>query len=171
RAGAGLVTIGCPRSVYPILAAKVTCPMTWPLAETDAESISESAIGPVIERVKLEMHALAVGPGLGRHESTRRFARMVVERSPVPFVADADALFAVAEDLSALERARSAGIFTPHAGEMARLLGTSAADVQKNREDVARAFLARFPKHVLVLKGRGTLVAWRDRVWRCPTGN
>src|SRR5262249_51912668 len=149
---------------------KVTCPMTWPLAETDAESISDAAIGPVIARAKEEMHALAVGPGLGRHEATRRFARMVIERSPVPFVADADALFAAAEDLATLERSRAEGVFTPHAGEMARLLGTSAADVQRNREDVARAFASRF-RHVLVLKGHGTLVAAGNRLWRCDTGN
>lgn len=171
RAGAGLVTIGCPRSVYPILAAKVTCPMTWPLPETDAESIAEAAIAPVIARAKEEMTAVAIGPGLGRHEGTRRFARMVVERLSCTFVCDADALFAVAEDLASLERARSVGILTPHAGEMARLFGTSAADVQRNREDVARAFAARFPRHVLVLKGHGTLVAAQDRLWRSPTGN
>ena len=34
RAGAGLVTVGTPRSVYPILAAQVTCCTTRPLPET-----------------------------------------------------------------------------------------------------------------------------------------
>jgi NAD(P)H-hydrate epimerase len=53
---------------------------------------------------------------------------------------------------------------------MARLLGTSAADVRARRLEVARAFAAR-SRHVLVLKGRGTLVAQGDRLWRCATGN
>lgn len=170
RAGAGLATIGCPRSVYPILAAKVTCPTTWPLPETEAESISESAIGPVLERVAAEMDAVAIGPGLGRHEATRRFVRMFVERCPVPFVCDADAIVAIADDIHALERTRSTGILTPHAGEMARFIGTSAADVQRHRDELARAFAARW-RHVLVLKGQGTLVAEGARLWRCPTGN
>jgi NAD(P)H-hydrate epimerase len=171
RAGAGLVTIGCPRSVYPILAAKVTCPMTWPLPETEAETLAFEAAAPALERAAAEMDALAIGPGLSRHEATRRFAREVVERAPVPFVCDADALFALAEDLGPLERARSAGILTPHPGEMARLTGASTAEVQRARDAVARAFAARFPRHVLVLKGHGTLVAAGERIWRASTGN
>ncbi|HVY62204.1 MAG TPA: NAD(P)H-hydrate dehydratase [Planctomycetota bacterium] len=170
RTGAGLVTIGCPASVYPILAAKVTCPMTWPLPETEAGSLAEEAAVEVAARANDDMSALALGPGLGRHESTRRFARHLVERSQKPWVADADALFAVAENLACLERASVPGVLTPHEGEMARLLGTSAADVRANREPVARAFAARYP-HVLVLKGRGTLVAQGGRLWRCSTGN
>lgn len=170
RAGAGLVTIGCPRSVYPILAAKVTCPMTWPLPETADESLAEEAAAPALARIEAEMDALAIGPGMGRHESTRRFARAIVERASRPFVCDADGLFALSEDLAVLDRARSVGVLTPHAGEMARLAGTSAADVQAHREEVARAFAARY-RHVLVLKGRGTLVAAGDRIWRSSTGN
>jgi NAD(P)H-hydrate epimerase len=171
RAGAGLVTIGCPRSVYPILAAKVTCPMTWPLAETEEDSLAEAALEPVLARLEAGFDAVAVGPGLGRHEATRRFARGLVERSPRPFVCDADALFALAEDPAALGRARAAGVLTPHAGEMARLIGTSAGDVQARRAEVASDFARRFPRHVLVLKGHGTLVAAGDRLWRSTSGN
>ncbi len=171
RAGAGLVTVGCPRSVYPILAAKVTCPMTWPLDETADESLAEAAAAPALARIEREMDAFAIGPGLGRHEGTRRFARAVIERAPRPFVADADALFALAEDLGPLERALSPGVLTPHAGEMGRLLGRPPAAVQARREEAARAFAERYPRHVLVLKGRGTLVAQGARLWRCETGN
>lgn len=170
RSGAGLVTIACPRSVYPILAAKVTCPMTWPVRETEEESIAEEAAPEVLDRARRGMSALAIGPGLGRHESTRRFTRAVVSELDLPFVADADALFAIAEDASALTRAPATGVLTPHEGEMARLLGTSSAEVRGDRAGVARAF-ARRSRHVLVLKGRGTLVAHGDRIWRCEHGN
>jgi hydroxyethylthiazole kinase-like uncharacterized protein yjeF len=174
RSGAGLCTIGCPRSVYPILASKVTCPTTWPLPETDAETLAADAVTDIVERARSEMTAVAIGPGLGRHEATRRLVRMLIERLEKPWVADADALFAIAEDLSCLERARARGVLTPHEGEMARLVGTSATDIRANREFVARSFASKFG-HVLVLKGGGSLVAEgaadAARVWRCPTGN
>ena len=170
RAGAGLVTIGCPRSIYPILAAKVTCPMTWPLPETDAESIDERAIAPVLERADAEMDACAIGPGLGRHEATRRFVRMFVERVHKPFVCDADAIFAVADDTHALDRSRATGILTPHAGEMARLLGTTAALVQKDRVGAARRAAAASGA-VVLLKGHGTVVTDGARTEINRTGN
>jgi len=170
RTGAGLVTVGCPRSVYPILAAKLTNPMTWPLSETEAESLAEEAAEPILERARREFDAVAIGPGLGRHPSTRRLARSVIERLEIPWVADADALFALAEDLATLERARAVGILTPHAGEMARLVGSTPLEVQAHREQLARGFAARFP-HVLLLKGHGTLVALGERLARNPTGN
>ncbi len=178
RAGAGLVTIACPRSVYPILAAKVTCPMTWPLPETRGGCLSEKALEPILARVAAEMDAVALGPGLGRTEETQRLARGLVERLEKPFVADADALFAIAVDEAAvLARVRApAAVLTPHPGEMAWLLGGGAYAkyVNARREEVARSFAARFERVVLVLKGHGTLVAeGRDpgRLWRNETGN
>ncbi len=78
RSGAGLVTIGCPASLYPILAAKVTCPMTWPLPETGGGGLAETALDEILGRANAEMTALAIGPGLGRDESTRRLVRALV---------------------------------------------------------------------------------------------
>ena len=49
-------------------------------------------------------------------------------------------------------------IVTPHPGEMARLVGTSAAQVQSNRLGVARSFAKEYDVTV-VLKGAGTVIA------------
>ncbi|GIW70970.1 MAG: hypothetical protein KatS3mg102_0512 [Planctomycetota bacterium] len=174
RAGAGLVTVGCPRSVYPILAAKLTDAMTWPLPETEAGTLAPQALPAVLERLATGgADVVALGPGLGREPSTLRFARALIERLTCPWVADADALVALAEEIELLGRTAHPGILTPHPGEMARLAGASTAEVQRDRAATARAFAARFPAHVLVLKGRGTLVALgsEQRLWRCEAGN
>jgi len=92
-------------------------------------------------------------------------------------VLDADALNAIARDtgLRTLLRARGARaratILTPHPLEAARLLGTTAAEVQADRLAAARK-LATDTGAVVVLKGSGTLVAAPDgRVAVNPTGD
>lgn len=54
-------------------------------------------------------------------------------------------------------------IFTPHPGEMGRLLGKSAEEIQDNRLDAALLGSSMFSRNdhetVLVLKGAGTLTA------------
>ena len=62
-------------------------------------------------------------------------------------------------------------MLTPHPGEMARLMGTTTAQVQHHRYEVARQFAADF-KVTLVLKGANTLIASPDgRVLVNRTGN
>jgi NAD(P)H-hydrate epimerase len=60
---------------------------------------------------------------------------------------------------------------TPHPGEMARLLGSSSSDVQKDRVSCATGFATKY-KVTLVLKGAGTVIATPDgRVFINSTGN
>jgi NAD(P)H-hydrate epimerase len=71
------------------------------------------------------------------------------------------------------KEARPAGttVFTPHPGEMARLVGSTAAEIQAQRVEVARQFSARYGI-TLVLKGSRTLIASPDgKVWVNSTGN
>lgn len=72
-----------------------------------------------------------------------------------PLVLDADALNLLAESPGPL---RADTILTPHPGEAARLLGTSASDVQADRFQAAHAMCERY-RCVVVLKGAGTIVA------------
>ena len=92
-------------------------------------------------------------------------------------VLDADALNAIAADpalvaLAAVRASRGhATIMTPHPLEAARLLGRTAAAVQADRVDAARALAARF-RSVIVLKGSGTIVCAADGTVRInATGN
>ncbi|MBU2497901.1 MAG: NAD(P)H-hydrate epimerase, partial [Proteobacteria bacterium] len=63
RAGAGLVTVGVPKGLNPILETKLTEAMTWPLPETPEGSLSLKAEGE-IEALMRGKTALAIGPGL-----------------------------------------------------------------------------------------------------------
>ncbi|RYF33574.1 MAG: NAD(P)H-hydrate dehydratase [Comamonadaceae bacterium] len=81
-------------------------------------------------------------------------------------VLDADALNAIATDaglqqqVEARVRRGRPTVLTPHPLEAARLLGTSAAEVQADRLAAARTLAARFG--VVVLKGSGTVIAERE---------
>src|SRR5207247_1426460 len=60
---------------------------------------------------------------------------------------------------------------TPHPGELARMLGRSVADVERDRIEMARTFATTYGVH-LVLKGAGTVIADPDgHVSINPTGN
>jgi len=109
---------------------------------------------------------VAIGPGLGRDEWAQEMMRGACSCSK-PSVLDADALNSLAEQ----PRSNSNWILTPHPGEAGRLLGTSAADVQRNRLQTAKDICARYGG-VVALKGAGTLVVDRDGLPHiCDRGN
>jgi NAD(P)H-hydrate epimerase len=115
-----------------------------------------------------------MGPGVGTHPETAEFVRAVVNQCTLPLVLDADGLNAFAGCMESFRQdARPAGatVFTPHPGEMARLIGKTTAEIQSERVAVAREFARRFGL-TLVLKGFRTLTAGPDgQVWVNPTGN
>ena len=115
--------------------------------------------------------AVALGPGLSLDPETQELVRELVAEVSHPMVVDADALSALAGHLDVLDRAAGPRILTPHPGEMARMLGTTVAEVQGDRLETARDFARRHRAH-LALKGAGTVIAAPDgRVFINPTGN
>jgi len=161
RAGAGLVTLAVPRNIYPIVAA--TCP-----PEVMPQPVDFEQIGPTYFA---GFDAVAIGPGLGQHAETQKMIWKVVSGCPVPMVVDADALNALARAVAGLKKLQKPLVFTPHPGEMARLIGKSAKEVQANRWDVARDFSREYGV-VTVLKGAGTVVANKSSpLWINSTGN
>ncbi len=107
------------------------------------------------------MTTLAIGPGLGREPETAEFVRELVRRSELPTVLDADGLNAFEGRAELLDGRKRPLVLTPHPGEMARLLGCTIADVERDRLATAHNFAMEH--HVtLVLKGWRTLVAHPD---------
>ncbi|HEY0233246.1 MAG TPA: NAD(P)H-hydrate dehydratase [Dokdonella sp.] len=122
------------------------------------------------------MDALAVGCGMGHRERATRVMHDVLHLD-VPKLFDADALNLISKDPALAAEVTARGvqgdpcILTPHPLEAARLLGTDAPGVQRDRLTAARALAARFAS-VVVLKGSGTVVAAPDgRLAINPTGN
>ncbi len=152
RADAGYVLLATPESALPTLETLILEAVKVPLPEDSLGRLVPRAADGILEAAG-RVDAVAIGPGLGRSEGTRELVRVLLENLTVPVVLDADALF----DLEPFER-RAPTILTPHAGELARLLGSDAADVDAHRVEAVRRAAVRFGSTVL-LKGPDTLIA------------
>jgi NAD(P)H-hydrate epimerase len=170
RAGAGLVTVATAASVQPVVASLILEAMSEPVAETPARTISLEALD-ALRALAGRRDAVTLGPGLGLDEATQALARALVRDLGQPMVVDADALTALAGHLDRLRGAAGPRCLTPHPGEMARMLGASVADVQRDRIGTVRHFATAHETPVL-LKGSTSVVGLPDgTVLLNPTGN
>jgi NAD(P)H-hydrate epimerase len=170
RSGVGLVTVGVPRPLGDLMAASLVEAMSFVLPATEAETLAQDALEPALEFAGSKQ-AVVLGPGISQHPETRRFTLAFVKRCPVPMVIDADGLNNLSTDLGAVAPSPAPRVLTPHPGEMARLTGHTATEIQKDRENAARDLAARLGC-VMVLKGHRTVIADPSgEVFVNPTGN
>jgi NAD(P)H-hydrate epimerase len=169
RVGAGLVTVGCPAGVHDVLEVKCTEAMTAPLSDTERRGLAASAEPAVLALVEGKS-AMGLGPGIGREPETGDLVRAVAKRVELPLVLDADGLHAFASDPSLLTQRHAPTILTPHPGEAAALLQTTAAEVNADRAHAARTLAARTGA-VVLLKGAASVTAEPEgRLVVNPTG-
>ena len=159
RTGAGLVFLGVPREVYPIVAVKCDEAMPFPLPEA-YDKILEKARG---------CDVALIGPGLGRAPGTEELVRRLLTDLDVPVVLDADGINALQGHIDVLDKRQGLTVLTPHDGEFQRLSGCTLPI--GDRLSAARDF-AREHGCILVLKGHGTVTASpQGKTWICGAGN
>lgn len=163
RAGAGIVTVG----TWPEAAEAIDRQAgEWMTTRLDPTHLDESLAEALARR-----DAVAIGPGLGLGEQARRLVERIVIGFAGPVVVDADAVSAFAGRAEELRLAAGPRVLTPHAGELGRLLGARAADVEADRFGWARRG-AEQTGQLVVLKGRNTVIARPDGgLWVCTAGN
>ncbi len=165
RTGSGLIYLGVPDTVYPILAGKLDEPMVFPLPSDGCGRLSALAAPEILWRLK-SCDACLIGPGLGRADDIREIVEAVLGRFTGPVVLDADGLNAVDGHIDVLRGAGCPLVLTPHEGEFARLGG----DLTLGRE-AAAVQMARDTGAVVLLKGHRTLITDGERMYRNTTGN
>ena len=170
RSGAGLVTAAVPRALELLVAGKLTEVMTLGLPDQgEGAGLVEAAADILLDKAKAAQ-VLAIGPGLGREAGTQAVVRKVLQQASCPLVLDADALFALIDTPSLLGKAAAVPVITPHPGEMGRLLGMSADQVNHSRLVIAQKAASEWGA-IVVLKGAPTIVAYPDGdVFINPTG-
>lgn len=170
RAGAGLVILGIPESLNPVLETKLTETMTVPLPETDELSLSLGAMELIMERLSWAT-VVGMGPGLSRHPETLQLVRTLVGSIKVPMVLDADALFALSPYNKYFPKVKAPVVITPHEGEFARLMDRGIEDILVDRIGAAQE-AAQVLGVTVLLKGAPTIVASPDGdAYINPTGN
>jgi len=111
-------------------------------------------------------NAIALGPGLG---DCARLLETVLSNAAKPLVLDADAISAISEDPSLVERLPPGCILTPHMKEFDRLFGQHAN--WWTRIQTARKTSSRH-RVIIVLKNRYTFIVLPEgQIWINPTGN
>lgn len=157
--GAGVTSLATrPEHITPMLMRQpevMACPV-----------VSGQELEPLLSRPNV----LVVGPGLGRSPWSEQLLQKAVA-SGLPLVLDADGLNILADGRVVPNPDGSQWVLTPHAGEAARLLGLSVAEVQADRYRAVRLLQEKFSA-VVLLKGPGTLIAGPDKITQvCTYGN
>ncbi len=160
RSGTGIVILGIPRSLNQIMEVKLTEVMTLPLAETKKQSLGEDAEETILKLMK-DFSVLGIGPGISRELETQRLVRKIIEKSNIPLVVDADAIYALSKDTNILKKVKVPLVITPHPGEIAKLINKSIDYILDNQLDIAREIAQEFGIMV-VLKGARTIVANKE---------
>lgn len=164
RSGAGVVYLGVPESIYAIEAVKLTEPVVFPLPDRDG-MLASDAVKQILA-MKDRMHAVLIGPGLGKSQGTRAVLEMVLREFECPVVVDADGINLLAGHKDILRGRQAPTILTPHDGEFLRLAGAFGADRQ-----AAAVELASELECVVLLKGHRTLITDGKTCFENQTGN
>jgi len=168
RAGSGIVKLAVPDVCLNTVARYEPSYMTVSLP-CDEEGRLVAAAKKILSQQIPAATAIACGPGMGRSKDIDQLVAWIYRSTPQPMVFDADALNALAHQPKILEKPGGPRIFTPHAGEFARLLGIEQV-AHEDRGRLAREFAARTGAVVLV-KGHETVITDGRLLAYNTTGN
>jgi hydroxyethylthiazole kinase-like uncharacterized protein yjeF len=149
RAGAGLVTVGCPRDALAVVAGALTEVLTEPV----------DGPGELYDALReRRRNAVLIGPANGVTAGTRENVLAALD-SPAAAVLDADALTVFADAPEQLFAAIDEScVLTPHDGEFDRLFSSIEETGRLARARAAAAASGA----VVLLKGPDTVVAHPD---------
>ncbi|MBI4231873.1 NAD(P)H-hydrate dehydratase [Candidatus Peregrinibacteria bacterium] len=167
RAGAGLVYLATPKSIYNVLAKKLFCTVIHPMPQTPRGALSNPI--PILELTK-KCGSAAIGPGISHNPKTAKVVRTLISKLLLPFVLDADGLNCISNNPSILRRAKAPIVITPHPGELSRLIKTSVNKIQRNRQAIAIK-TAKLYNVIVLLKGHNAIVTDGKNVYVNKTGN
>jgi hydroxyethylthiazole kinase-like uncharacterized protein yjeF len=158
RAGAGKLQIATCRSIAQSVAVAVPEARVFALPETRAGAIAVSAAGEISKRAG-RVNAVLIGPGMIDEDSVARLVQKVLPQTgKATVVLDAAALSCFTESAQCLHGLECKAVLTPHAGEMAMMLGISKSAVTRDPLATARE-AARSLRAVVALKGAETHIA------------
>lgn len=171
RAGAGQLKIATAKSIAAHVAVAV--PESWvlPLDETEAGGFDPACADEVAENAN-NANAVLFGPGMMDPEATSRLLHTALPQIQKPtLVLDAAPLACLGDAPDLLHSLAGNVIVTPHAGEMAAMLGRDKGEIKADPQGAALEAAAKL-RAVVAMKGSQTFVADPDgRVYCNRYGN
>lgn len=170
KSGAGLVTLGVPKSLHHTVMTKVKEIMTIGFPNTEDDTFSSAATEEIL-KIAEEKDLLAIGPGITTHPEVENVVQELVKKYRKTMIIDADGLNCISKDISCLRERKGGTILTPHPGEFSRLTKLPTKDILKDKVNITKNFSIEY-NVVVILKGYRTLIAFPDgMVYMNPTGN
>lgn len=160
RAGAGKLQVATGRQTAPGLALRLPEALVMGLPETEAGDLGPEA-AEALAKAAMRADALLLGPGMMDTDEAMALVKGVLARldaEGAPFLAlDAGALCGQEALREALRPHAGRAVLTPHAGEMASVLGIERGAVEADPLGTARRAAALL-QAVVVMKGAQTRV-------------
>ena len=171
RAGAGKLQIAVCREVAVLLGLAVPEALVIGLAQTEGGNIDRTNAESLAARAG-SSDAVLAGPGMIEDDDTQAVVAALIRGADGGgLVLDAGALVALRAD-PALTRTRARpALITPHAGEMAQLLGTDRDTVEADPLAAARQASERFGTVTVMKGGRTHIVTPDGRAWCYEAGH
>ncbi len=167
RAGAGKLKVATAASVAAYVGAAVPESLVVALDDLPSGGFGLENARTIVEHAN-GADALVFGPGLVDEAASASLACAVLAKLETPVVLDAAALGGCAQDPDVLHRLDGRAVLTPHAGEMARMMGSERDAVEEDPARYARD-AARRLRAVVVMKGATTYIAQPDGALFCNT--
>lgn len=161
RSGAGLVTLASSETVISRIAAAMPEAMYLVTDKIDADTIVKECENK---------NAVAVGCGLSVTQDTKKLVEKIIKESACTVILDADGINCIADNIDIIKDKKAELIITPHAGELARLCGTTPEEAAADRLTLA-VNLSREYGITVVAKGTPTIVVGKGTAYVIPAGN
>jgi ADP-dependent NAD(P)H-hydrate dehydratase len=169
RAGAGKLQIITVESRAGALALAMPEALVIDLPETPNGGLQASAVHAIASRWRTS-HSLLVGPGMVEEEDCHQITKALIEKDhDATIIVDAGALSRVLELGDCLRNRPGRVIITPHAGEMANLLGIDKDRVEADPISIALRLTEEFGL-IVVLKGSQTIITAPEGAWQYGGG-
>lgn len=170
KAGGGYSRLAAPQSITPFIANKGSEIVFLPQKETESGSLSIENKDFLLDLAK-KMDMVVLGPGLSLDLETQALVRFLANEIEAPLLLDGDGITAISSDLQILKERRAETILTPHLGEMARIAGIDAEEIDQNKIDILQRTSEQL-NATIVLKGAHSLIGMPDkRVFINISGN
>jgi ADP-dependent NAD(P)H-hydrate dehydratase / NAD(P)H-hydrate epimerase len=150
RAGAGKVYLVSTAENRQILQALLPEAL---FHERDSSGISELLDGA---------DSVVIGPGIGTDDTAARLLERVLVTGAAPLLLDADALTLIARNESLRPGPERPVLFTPHPGELSRLIERTVKEITRDPFAALHEALARYG-HTFLLKGSPSTVGETGR--------
>ncbi len=169
KAGAGIVNVCVPKSLYDSVKSRSEETIVTPLDENNG-FLSMKSIEKIL-KLSEKAKIVVIGPGIGRDKETQQLVRELIRKIQKPLIIDADGLNAIAEDKKCLNNLQKDVILTPHIGEMSRLAEKKIEDIIKDKISIVKDFIKNYKVNVLLKDGRSMVVDTDKNVYINTTGN